>query len=212
MPVRSPTRSVFINCPFDEKAGYKKLFDALIFTVYDCGFFVRCGLETIDSGESRFQKICELIRECPYAIHDISKTELDTKTGLPRFNMPLELGLFLGANEFGRGRRKVCLILDTERDRYDEFCSDLSGVDIAWHANQPKKLVREVRDWFQSRINQEPAPKREFLPDGDVIFGRFREFVKDLPALCAERRLNRQRLKYGDYTPLMVGWLEAHPL
>jgi hypothetical protein len=172
MPDPPPIRSVFINCPFDQKAGYKKLFDPLIFTVFRCGFFVRCGLETVDSGESRLKKICELIRASPYAIHDISKTELDTTTGLPRFNMPLELGLFLGANEFGGGKRKVCLILDSESDRYDKFCSDLSGVDIAFHASNPRKLVREVRDWLQSQINHEPIPsdsEREHLPDGDVI-------------------------------------------
>jgi hypothetical protein len=53
--------SVFVNCPFDE--AYKPLFDSLVFTVHDCGIFVRCALETTDSGEIPFQKICQLIRE-----------------------------------------------------------------------------------------------------------------------------------------------------
>jgi len=33
--------------------------------------------------------------------HDISRTELNEHS-LPRFNMPLELGLFLGASRFGQ--------------------------------------------------------------------------------------------------------------
>jgi hypothetical protein len=88
----------------------------------------------------------------------------------------------------------------------------LAGVDIAAHANQPKKLVREVRDWLQAQLNQEVASRRarrEILPDGDVIFGRFREFVKDLPTLCHDNRLNHRRLKFSDYVPLLEEWLEA---
>jgi hypothetical protein len=40
-------RGVFVNCPFD--TDYKELFDALIFSVYDCGFYPRCALAAEDS-------------------------------------------------------------------------------------------------------------------------------------------------------------------
>jgi hypothetical protein len=88
-------RSVFINCPFDDR--YRPLFHAIIFAVHDCGFLARCALELEDSGEERIRKIKRIIRECQYGVHDISRVQLDSGTGLPRFNMPLELGLFLGA-------------------------------------------------------------------------------------------------------------------
>lgn len=58
-------------------------------------------METEDSGEERIRKIKRIIRECRYGIHDISRVELDAVHQLPRFNMPLELGLFLGAQEYG---------------------------------------------------------------------------------------------------------------
>lgn len=35
--------NVFTNCPFDK--AYKKLFDAMVFGVFDCGFIVRCALK-----------------------------------------------------------------------------------------------------------------------------------------------------------------------
>ena len=35
--------NVFINCPFD--SAYKPLFDAMVFTVHDCGFVARCALD-----------------------------------------------------------------------------------------------------------------------------------------------------------------------
>ena len=47
-----------------------------------------------------------MIADCRYGIHDISRTELDRDSGLPRFNMPLELGIFLGAKRFGAEEQK----------------------------------------------------------------------------------------------------------
>src|SRR3989442_598150 len=104
--------NVFINCPFDEH--YRPLRDALIFTIQDCGFIPRCALEVDNSGEVRIDTILRLIRESKYGIHDISRIEIDRINGLPRFNMPFELGLFLGARKFGvrEQKSKSALILD----------------------------------------------------------------------------------------------------
>ncbi len=90
---------VFINCPFS--ADYAEKFNAITFTVIRSGFTPRCAREADDAGEIRFEKICRIIRDCGQGVHDISRTEPDPHSGLPRFNMPLELGLFLGARKFG---------------------------------------------------------------------------------------------------------------
>jgi len=91
-------RNVFINVPFDD--DYAPLFDALVFTTIACGYRVRCALEEDDSGNIRLDKLVRLIRECPRSIHDLSRIELGDNE-LPRFNMPFELGLALGAKRFG---------------------------------------------------------------------------------------------------------------
>jgi hypothetical protein len=85
---------VFINCPFDD--DYRALFRAIIFAVIACGFRARCALEISDAATARIEKIYKIISECGYGVHDISRTELDEVNQLPRFNMPLELGIFLG--------------------------------------------------------------------------------------------------------------------
>src|SRR5438045_3535035 len=107
-------QNVFINCPFDNK--YTPLFQAIIFTVHDCGFRPRCALEASNAGQFRLEKIMGIINECKYGIHDISRTKLDTINRLPRFNMPLELGLDLGSRRFGsqRHKGKIHLIMDME--------------------------------------------------------------------------------------------------
>jgi hypothetical protein len=91
------TSDVFINCPFD--ADFLPRFQALVFAVRACGFRVRCALEMDDGGETRIDKLYRIIEESRYSIHDLSRTELDPVNALPRFNMPLELGIFLGLND-----------------------------------------------------------------------------------------------------------------
>src|SRR2546428_8279525 len=103
--------SVFINCPFDDE--YRPLLDAVVFAILDCGFVPRCALEVSDSGIVRLDRLVQLITASKYGIHDISRVEPSRRSGLPRFNMAFELGLFLGAKRFGRPRhrRKTALVL-----------------------------------------------------------------------------------------------------
>jgi hypothetical protein len=67
----------------------------------------------------RVAKIAAMIAECDWGVHDLSRVEV-TRGNLPRFNMPMELGLHLGARLIGesRHRRKKALILEAKRHRY----------------------------------------------------------------------------------------------
>ena len=87
--------NVFINCPFDTE--FDNLKNAIVFAIFDCGFTPRCALEISDNGSVRFDNIKKLIGDSKFGVHDISRIELDTVNNLPRFNMPLELGVFIGA-------------------------------------------------------------------------------------------------------------------
>src|SRR5688500_17675140 len=124
--VKSYDNSVFINCPFD--SAYRPLFEAVAFAAYDCGFYPRSALEVDDSSEVRIERVIRIIAECRLAIHDISRTQIDRESRLPRFNMPLELGIFIGAKVFGGGehRRKAAIVLDTDRYRYQKYISDIA--------------------------------------------------------------------------------------
>ena len=125
--------SVFINCPFDTE--YEHLFHALVFAVHACGFIARSAAEVGDVSRGRIDKIFKIVAECRFGIHDISRTELDAISKLPRFNMPLELGIFLAAKYYGNKaqRDKICLVMEREEHLYQKFCSDLKGYDIPAH-------------------------------------------------------------------------------
>jgi len=92
---------VFVNCPFD--APYKPLLWALIFSILAYGYKPCSALQEQDAGAVRLDKIKRLIGNSRLGIHDISRIETDTVLGLPRFNMPFELGLDVGARAYGRG-------------------------------------------------------------------------------------------------------------
>ena len=200
----STAARVFLNVPFD--AAYKPLFDALVFAVLDCGSLPHCALEVQDSGQVRIQKIVELIGRCRYGIHDISRTEPDAKSGLPRFNMPFELGLFLGAKWFGAQshRRKNCLILDKERYRFQQFFSDIAGQDIKAHNNHVAQIIKLVRDWLR---NTTPTVE---IPSGSIIASRYEQFCRDLPILCQARGYHVEELIFNDYTQLVSRWLKYY--
>ncbi len=199
------TREVFVNCPFDE--AYNDIFYAIIFTVFDCGYNARCALEVEDSSEVRIEKIAKIIRECKYGIHDISYTEIDKNTGLPRFNMPLELGMFLGAKRFGDDvqRKKVCLILDKERYRYQRFISDIAGQDIQSHKKDVQEVIKVLRNWLQN------ASGRTVIPGGNEILRRYQLLKSDLPVLCAKLRLVADEMIFSDYINIVSIWLKENP-
>ena len=198
--------NVFLNCPFD--SAYKQLFDAMVFAVHDCGFIARCALEEGDASQVRIDKIYNIIADCRYGIHDISRTELDKNSGLPRFNMPLELGVFLGAKKFGRNeqKRKNCLILDKEQHRYQKFISDIAGQDVPAHNNDPEEMVKVVRNWLRT------ASERETIPSGSIIWRRYQEFIGDLPQLAQECRLEVEELIFNDYTSVITRWLRTRQI
>jgi hypothetical protein len=197
--------SVFINVPFDKT--YSRLSNAIIFAVHDCGFVARSALEIEDSGQARVEKTLDIIEQCKFGIHDISRAGLDRKTRLSRFNMPLELGFFLGAKRYGseRDHGKRCLVLDRDRYRYRNFCSDISGQDIRAHNNDPRSAVRAVRDWLSSYRSG------VLIPGGKTVFERYEAFLAQLPQQARDLKLDHRELTFGDYTHLVVGWLSKTP-
>jgi len=202
MPAARYNTNVFVNCPFDP--AFAPLFDAVIFAVLDCGYTPRCTLEIQDSGQSRIDKIHTLIEQSRCGIHDISRTQADAGSRLPRFNMPFELGLFLGARRFGSGnqRDKACLILDRDRYRYQKYLSDIAGQDIRAHHNRVEDAITAVRDWLGPLTSGRP------LPGGREVTRRYHVFRRALPALCRSLRLDRESLTFTDYTNLISFWLQ----
>lgn len=171
--------NVFVNVPFDD--DYAKLFDALIFTITACGYRIRCALDENDSGDIRLDKLVQLIKACPRSIHDLSRVELGAND-LPRFNMPFELGLALGAKRFGgpshRGDRIKIMV--AEPYKLPAYLSDLGGNDPDAHHADLDKLIRIVRNFL------DVSPSGGPLPGPAKLVDTFALFTQALPALAQE--------------------------
>ncbi len=196
--------NVFINCPFS--SDYEPLFDAVVFSVIDCGARPRSALEAIDGGEVRLEKIVQLIRQSKLAIHDISIMELDAGTKLARLNMAFELGMWVGAASFGRGRKSAtrCLILDREAYRYRQALSDISGQDIHAHGGDPQRAIAAVRSFLNQFSGTRP------LPGPAHIWKRFNKYLGDRPSILSAMNVTRAELDFVDKTKVISEWLRSN--
>ncbi len=201
MPAAEYQRNVFINCPFD--TAYAPIFEAIVFAVHDAGFLPKCARERLDSSEVRLQKIVSLIGQSRFSVHDLSRTELDEKNFLPRFNMPLELGIDLGCKSFSPSHKdKSLLIFDSEQYRFQKYISDIGGQDLHQHGNDPQVAVKRVRDWLRT----ESGLAR--IPGGSAIYKRYSAFKISLPEICAELNLDLNELTFTDLSFTIARWLK----
>src|SRR5579872_1179909 len=152
------------------------MFRAMVFVVHDCGFIVRCALESGNANGVRIDKIVKIIEQCRYGIHDLSSIEITEDSPLPRFNMPYELGIFMGCKTFGENhhKKKDFLVLDRENHRYKRLISDLAGYDFPPHENNPLMIISVIRDWLE-----ETASKK--LQGALYYQERYQNFVDVLP-------------------------------
>ena len=204
MPDFTYDDSVFINVPFADE--YQELLYATVVGVLDCGFFPRCALEEFDSGEVRIEKIIKQIKGSRYGIHDISYVKLDPASNLPRFNMPLELGIFIGAKQFGYGKHKnkEYLILDKEKYRYQSMCSDIAGQEIRAHGLQIEGVIKSIRNWLSRK-----RPQFRY-PTWKKIHKRYEVFSKQLPSYSEALTQDSEDLTFNDYSAIVSDWLELN--
>lgn len=205
--VRTSEKGVFINCPFDVK--FVSILQAIIFAVHDAGFVAHSALDDANAGKIRLTKILQLIRQCPYSIHDLSRAETG-RGKLPRFNMPFELGLFMGCQAFGgkAHQDKQALILDGKPFHSKKTLSDIAGLDALPHYNDQEEVIRLVRTWLRN-VSHDPS-----IPGGDAMIQRYRRFKRALPSILKSHRISVTEIKqlefHRDYCDFVVAWLKRN--
>ena len=150
-------RSVFINCPFDER--FAPLLHAIAFYITDLGFLPRIAPENADNAANRLDRIVELVRGSKFSIHDLSRCKSTQAGEYARLNMPFELGLDHGCARFGPAplSGKAILILEETRFDYQKSLSDIAGWDIHAHDGDFIKAVRIVSSWLIRQAGAEPV-------------------------------------------------------
>lgn len=193
--------NVFINCPFDP--DYTTLLRPLTFTLQYLNFTPLLS-QTLSSGNIRVNQIKEYIRNCKYSIHDLSRSRPLKKADLPRFNMPYELGLDLGACEYGGPKLKTkrTLILETARFHYQKVLSDIAGQDIEDHNDDPQTLITKVRNWVSRNSKATIIGQSQIW----IAFNQFNAKLSiDLASTYTQKDI--VEMPIGDYMKFAKDWI-----
>lgn len=195
---------VFINCPFDEE--YYPLLRPLLFTVIYLGFVPRLASERSDAGEVRLLKIQDIMTSAVYSIHDLSRLRASEEGDIYRLNMAFELGMEYGYRMCWDGSlARKSLVLEREPYDYMKAVSDLSGVDIKNHDDDPARLVRKVRNWFLETVGERD------VDSGTKIWYEFNDFMASFYEQRRDEGYEEADLQMMPVTELiryMESWVE----
>jgi hypothetical protein len=181
---------------------------AISFAITACEYVPACALLEDDSGQIRFEKLCRFVLGSEYSVHDLSRTEVSPTSGMPRFNMPFELGLFLGAKHFGgaKFRNRRVLVLASSRTQWLPSISDLAGADPFFHELDPDQAIRAVRDFLHV------FPDGELLPGEAALVEEYRFFRHVLPGMAySHRQTEDEALRLRNFLALTARYLRDGP-
>ena len=159
MPEKEPRRrpeqySVFLNVPYDR--AFENLYLAYIAGLSAFGLIPRATLE-IPTSRRRLERILNLIEECRYSIHDLSRVQLDARfPRVPRFNMPFELGLAVAQSA---GKQESWYVCESVPHRLSKSLSDLNGTDVRIHGGTVHGVLAGLCDIFVRKTRQPSVPE-----------------------------------------------------
>jgi len=157
--------TVFLNIPYDLE--FQDLFLGYVVGL------IQLGLRPIRTlaipYHDPLDAIINLIDSSNYSIHDLSRTE--STEGIPRFNMPLELGLALHRRHETRGKHQV-YIFESKPYRTQQSTSDVNGIDPYIHHGKPGEIMTQLRNIFRQQGDTTTVPD---------MFAGYRAIKRRLP-------------------------------
>ena len=144
--------SVFLNIPYDFE--FENLYLAYVVGLTQLGLAINVALAVPNQG--RLRTIIELIDQSDFSIHDLSRVEVSR--GVPRFNMPVELGLALYRSHITSGQHRVFLF-ERKQYRAQRSTSDVNGIDAQIHNGTIRGLMGGLRNIFRQPSDVTTVPE-----------------------------------------------------
>ncbi|HEX8264642.1 MAG TPA: hypothetical protein VF596_04405, partial [Pyrinomonadaceae bacterium] len=101
-------------------------------------------------------------------------------------------------------REKKFLVLEKDQYDYAKALSDISGVDIKSHNNQPVKIVRVVRNWLTNFIDEKIHPAAKVWEN----FNYFMEFFFEEGTKQGFSEDDIYEMPTGEYIRNIKDWLK----
>lgn len=199
------SRNVFVNCPFD--GTYEPILKALLFCLVRFDLKPRIATERNNAGETRIDKISELIRASEYSIHDLSRCQAREGGEHYRMNMPFELGMDFACRRYGAEPfdRKKILVLEEQRYRYQAVLSDLAGIDIEAHEGSYETAVRKVRNWLAGMNGFEKVGAAKILSE----YEDFQEWYAEGQRAAGFSKDDMRDVSVPELLQAMLDWMAA---
>lgn len=121
--------------------------------------------------QGRLETIIDLIDGSDFSIHDLSRIELSK--GIPRFNMPVELGLALYRSHISRGKHRA-YVFESKTYRTQRSTSDINGMDPQIHRGTAKGVMAGLRNILRQPGDVTTVPE---------MLASYRAVKRKLPAL-----------------------------
>lgn len=154
---RHSRKSVFLNVPYDRR--FEKAYLAFIAGLCGFGLVPRATLQ-LPGPQRRLDRIVELIQECRYSVHDLSRVQASGPSPrTPRFNMPFELGLAIMWS-LVHPKKHEWVVFEEQPHRLQRSLSDLNGTDPYVHHGDPDRVLTALSDAF---IRTDDPPSVEEL-------------------------------------------------
>ncbi|MGA2889358.1 MAG: hypothetical protein ABSE51_15020 [Terracidiphilus sp.] len=156
--------------------------------------------------QGRLETIIGLIGESNFSIHDLSR--IQPSKGIPRFNMPVELGLALYHSHVTKGMHRV-YVFESKPYRAQRSTSDINGIDPQIHNGTAKGVMAGLRNIFRQPGDVTTVPEmlisyravREKLPElrlnagGKSLFEASVFHDLTLAALVESQKLIERRVR-----------------
>jgi hypothetical protein len=186
-----PRFRVFLNYPFDEQ--FADCSNALHFAVTAANLIPVCAKDFGAPDQLRLHLLTELVSNCDYSAHDLSRHKPDPSNGLARMNMPLETGMALYRAITSNWQAHRCALLVTDPYAYRTFVSDLAGLDPVSYTDE-LSLVTQVYDWL---VLVGPQAVKSTAPAAHVadLYIRCKSRMKYIRGSGLDGRLNHAEIQ-----------------
>jgi hypothetical protein len=186
-----PRFRVFLNYPFDD--GFSAFSSAMHFAVTAANLIPVCAKDIGTPDRLRLQAIVDLVANCDFSAHDLSRSKPDNHSGLIRMNMPFEAGMALYRSMSSNSQAHRFALLVTDNHAYKAFVSDLSGLDALPYVDDVS-LVTAMYEWL-TKVG--PTPITSTAPSGHIadLYGHFKDTVPALRRSGAKGQLSHAEMQ-----------------